>query len=113
MQYQNFEKEFERESLRKDSLLELFEKLEKIEKAKKQTLKFKYERHFYDWVRVVKVTSTYLSLETENGQTIAPVMINPAIAKLMKVGDDLFLKAGLYKDEWHVIFIQSIGSSLC
>jgi hypothetical protein len=108
----SFDYAFSQEYQRKDKLLELFDALEALERKRKKEKKIKYERVFHDWAAVVEVTEHALAVETENGQTVAPIVINPEISRLIFVGDDLFFKAGFFAGQWHVIFIQAIGGSM-
>jgi hypothetical protein len=106
---------FAEECARKESLMNLFEALEKNELAVKSKLKEpkkKYERIFRGWAKVTKITPTSLHLKRESGGTIRPLMINQEIAALINLNDGLMLTAGLRDRQWYVIFMSAIGSHL-
>lgn len=108
-----YQKEFEQECIRKDRLMELFEKLEDENRSMfcgRGTGSI--ERIQTGTAKITKVGSDFARLQGKDGKINGDLVINPEIAKYLRKGDDLGLTARFQDNKWHIVFLEWIGSSL-
>lgn len=108
-----YRKEFEQECVRKDQLINLFEKLEEENRIKFcRRSAAPPERIQTGDVKVTKVEAHCAKLKSEDGKIDGDLVINPEIARYLRKGDDLGLTARWENSKWHVVFLEWIGSRL-
>ncbi len=102
----------QKESVRKDRLLELFDAVEKAErKTNKKPGQFKkYESYYRGVARVISKRKNSVILHDENKRRLV-VVLSQEILGLLLEGDDLCAVLGQRGGEWRVVFVFAIGSS--
>ncbi len=103
---------YHQEHLRKEKMMDLFIEIEESEQKLSSRRKIKYDRTFFAWTTIVKIADGWLSLQSETGQVIEPVIITRELSGMLREGYELFIKAGFRNGEWHILRIEALGTKL-